>query len=77
MLEVAEAGDKEAEPRRKGREALNLSFSGQGRTSLPWRERESENCSCCHLFNCIVIVDVPLSMVDFFFDVVLHKRQKI
>ena len=51
-LEVAEAGDKEAEPRRKGREALNLSFSGQGRTSLPWRERESENCSCCHLFNC-------------------------
>ena len=32
-------GDKEAEPRRKGRRALNPSFSGRGRTFLPWREK--------------------------------------
>ena len=38
-----EQGDKEAEPSRKGGRALNPSFSGRGRTFLPWRERESEN----------------------------------
>ena len=43
-LEEAEEGGKEAEPSRKGRGALNPSFSGRGRTFLPWRERESENC---------------------------------
>ena len=43
--EEAEEGDKEAEPSRKGRGALNPSFSGRGRTFLPWRESESGNCS--------------------------------
>ena len=41
--EEAEEGGKEAEPSRKGGRALNPSFSGRGRTFLPWRERESEN----------------------------------
>ena len=31
-------GDEVAEPRRKGRGALNPSFSGRGRTRLPWRK---------------------------------------
>ena len=34
-----EEGDKEAEPSRKGGRALNPSFSGRGRTFLPWREK--------------------------------------
>ena len=34
-----EEGDNEAEPSRKGRRALNPSFSGRGRTFLPWREK--------------------------------------
>ena len=42
--QVCRQEDKEAEPSRKGRGALNPSFSGRGRTLLPWRERESGNC---------------------------------
>ena len=34
-----EGGDKEAEPSRKGGRVLNPSFSGRGRTFLPWREK--------------------------------------
>ena len=34
-----EGGDEEAEPSRKGGRALNPSFSGRGRTLLPWREK--------------------------------------
>ena len=34
-----EGGDEEAEPSRKGGRALNPSFSGRGRTFLPWREK--------------------------------------
>ena len=34
----------------QGRGALNPSFSGRGRTLLPWRERESENCSLLSIF---------------------------
>ena len=44
VVEEAEEGDKEAEPSRKRARALNPSFSGWGRTLLPWRERESGNC---------------------------------
>ena len=42
-----EEGDKEAEPSWKGRRALNPSFSGRGKTFLPWKESESENSYCC------------------------------
>ena len=41
---------KEAEPSRKGGRVLNPSFSGRGRTFLPWRERESENFCCVKFF---------------------------
>ena len=45
-----EEGDKEAEPSWKGRRALNLSFSGRGKTFLPWREKESENFALLSIF---------------------------